>query len=66
MVEQSEGRARRFSSSGPQNLIPAALSSDENDVYMFVMTATHSGYTVNANPKVFNSSGYRQSPDSRI
>jgi type IV pilus assembly protein PilA len=46
---------------GPQaaDLIPMSLSSGEKDGYTFVMTATPSGYTVNANPKVYNSSGRR-------
>jgi len=46
---------------GPQaaDLIPASLASGEKDGYTFVLTATPQGYTVNANPKVFNSSGRR-------
>ena len=46
---------------GPQasDLIPASLASGEKDGYTFVMTATPSGYTVNANPKVYNSTGRR-------
>src|SRR5579872_5480254 len=46
---------------GPQaaDLIPGSLSSGEKDGYTFVLTATPSGYTVNANPKVYNSSGRR-------
>ncbi len=46
---------------GPQaaDLIPSALSSGDKDGYIFTMTATPSGYTVNANPKVFNTSGRR-------
>jgi len=31
----------------------------EKDGYIFTMTATPSGYTLNANPKVFNTSGRR-------
>ena len=46
---------------GPQaaDLIPAALASGDKDGYRFLMAATISGYTVNANPKVFERSGYR-------
>jgi type IV pilus assembly protein PilA len=46
---------------GPQaaDLIPSALSVGEKDGYIFTMTATPSGYTLNANPKVFNTSGRR-------
>jgi prepilin-type N-terminal cleavage/methylation domain-containing protein len=46
---------------GPQaaDLIPASLSSGDKDGYTFSLTATPSGYTVNANPKVFNTSGRR-------
>ena len=46
---------------GPQaaDLIPSALSGGEKDGYIFTMTATPSGYTLNANPKVFNTSGRR-------
>lgn len=41
------------------DLIPSSLSSGEKDGYLFVMTATPSGYTVNVNPKVYNSTGRR-------
>jgi hypothetical protein len=46
---------------GPQaaNLIPSTLSSGDKDGYLFTIRATPSGYTVNANPKIFNRSGYR-------
>jgi len=46
---------------GPQaaDLIPATLSSGDKDGYVFTLTATPSGYTLNANPKVFNTSGRR-------
>ena len=46
---------------GPQaaDLIPAALASGDKDGYRFLMAATTSGYTVNANPKIFKRSGYR-------
>jgi type IV pilus assembly protein PilA len=41
------------------DLIPQSLASGEKDGYTFVMTATPAGYTVNANPKVYNSTGRR-------
>ncbi len=46
---------------GPQaaDLLPASLASGEKDGYNFILTATPSGYTVNANPKVYNSTGRR-------
>ncbi|HLG99721.1 MAG TPA: prepilin-type N-terminal cleavage/methylation domain-containing protein [Bryobacteraceae bacterium] len=46
---------------GPQaaDLIPGSLASGEKDGYVFTLTATPQGYTVNANPKVYNSSGRR-------
>jgi type IV pilus assembly protein PilA len=46
---------------GPQaaDLIPAALSSGDKDGYLFTVTATPSGYKVNANPKIFQRSGHR-------
>jgi type IV pilus assembly protein PilA len=46
---------------GPQaaDLIPASLASGEKDGYTFTLTATPQGYTVNANPKVYNSTGRR-------
>src|SRR6202167_3736027 len=46
---------------GPQaaDLIPSALSVGEKDGYIFTMTATPTGYTINANPKVYNTSGRR-------
>lgn len=40
-------------------LIPASLASGEKDGYVFTMTKTPSGYAVNANPKVFGSTGRR-------
>ena len=48
-------------SSGPQaaDLIPGSLSSGDKDGYVFTLTGTPSGYTLNANPKVFNTSGRR-------
>lgn len=47
--------------SGPQaaDLIPSSLSSGDKDGYIFTVAGTPSGYTVNANPKVFNTSGRR-------
>jgi type IV pilus assembly protein PilA len=46
---------------GPQaaDLIPSSLAVGDKDGYTFTMTATPSGYTLNANPKVFNTSGRR-------
>ena len=46
---------------GPQaaDLIPQALAGGDKDGYIFTLTATPSGYTLNANPKVFNTSGRR-------
>jgi len=39
------------------DLIPAALAAGDKDQYTFTLTATPGGYTINANPKVYNSSG---------
>lgn len=46
---------------GPQaaDLIPSSLAAGEKDGYVFTLTATPQGYTVNANPKVYNSTGRR-------
>ncbi len=46
---------------GPQaaDLIPGSLASGDKDGYIFTMTGTPQGYTLNANPKVYNSSGRR-------
>jgi type IV pilus assembly protein PilA len=46
---------------GPQaaDLIPASLASGDKDGYTFTLTATPSGYTLNANPKRFNTDGRR-------
>jgi len=41
------------------DLIPASLASGEKDGYIFTLTATPQGYTINANPKVYNSTGRR-------
>jgi len=40
-------------------LIPASLASGERDGYTFILTATAQGYTVNANPKIYNASARR-------
>lgn len=46
---------------GPQaaDLIPSSLSSGDKGGYTFTMTQTPSGYQINANPKVYNSTGRR-------
>ena len=44
---------------GAADLIPGSLSSGEKDGYTFTLAATPSGYTLNVNPKVYNSSGRR-------
>jgi type IV pilus assembly protein PilA len=41
------------------DLLPSSLASGEKDGYSFVLAATPAGYTVNANPKVYNSTGRR-------
>ena len=41
------------------DLIPGSLASGDKDGYTFTLAATPSGYTLNVNPKVFNSSGRR-------
>ena len=43
---------------GPQaaDLIPDSLAAGEKDGFIFTLTATPQGYTVSANPKVYNSS----------
>jgi len=41
------------------DLLPASLASGEKDGYTFVMAATPQGYTINCNPKVYNSTGRR-------
>ena len=40
-------------------LIPNSLASGEKDGYLFLMARTPSGFTVNANPKVFGRNGRR-------
>jgi type IV pilus assembly protein PilA len=46
---------------GPQaaDLIPNSLASGEKGGYVFTLTTTPSGYVINANPKVYNSTGRR-------
>ena len=46
---------------GPQaaDLIPSSLSSGDKDGYIFTLAATPQGFTLNANPKVYNSTGRR-------
>ncbi len=41
------------------DLVPASLANGEKDGYVFTLTATPTGYTINANPKVYNSTGRR-------
>src|SRR5205807_3390010 len=41
------------------NIIPASLASAEKDGYVFTMIRTPAGFAVNANPKVFGSTGRR-------
>jgi type IV pilus assembly protein PilA len=48
-----------FDSPQAAHLIPASLASGEKDGYLFAMTSTPGGYIVNANPKVFGSTGRR-------
>jgi|SRR5579871_419564 len=51
------------SSGGPgqqaADLIPSTLTSGEKDGYTFNLSATPQGYTIIANPKVYNSTGRR-------
>lgn len=46
---------------GPQaaDLIPGSLSSGDKDGYTFTLAATPQGYTLNVNPKAYNSTGRR-------
>ena len=41
------------------DLIPGSLSSGEKDGYSFILAVTPQGYSLNANPKVYNSTGRR-------
>jgi type IV pilus assembly protein PilA len=51
------------SSGGPgpaaADLLPSSLASGEKDGYVFTLAATPQGYTVNATPKVYNTTGRR-------
>jgi type II secretory pathway pseudopilin PulG len=40
-------------------LIPASLASGEKDGYLFTMSRTTAGFSVNASPKVFGKNGRR-------
>ena len=46
---------------GPQaaDLIQSSLANGEKDGYIFTLTITPNGYSINANPKVYNSTGRR-------
>jgi len=46
---------------GPQaaDLIPGSLASGDKDGYIFTLAATPQGYTLNVNPKAYNSTGRR-------
>ena len=46
---------------GPEaaNLIPGSLAAGESSGYLFTLTATPTGYTVSAVPKVFGTTGRR-------
>jgi len=41
------------------DLIPTSLATGDKDGYLFTLTSTPTGYTINANPKVYNSTGRR-------
>jgi prepilin-type N-terminal cleavage/methylation domain-containing protein len=41
------------------NLIPASLASGDKDGYVFTIISTTAGFAVNANPKVFGTTGRR-------
>jgi type IV pilus assembly protein PilA len=41
------------------DLIPGSLSSGDKDGYTFILAATPQGYSLNVNPKVYNSTGRR-------
>lgn len=41
------------------DLIPGDLASGDKGGYKFVLAATPTGYTINANPSVYNSTGSR-------
>lgn len=46
---------------GPQaaHLIPSSLATGEKNGYLFALTSMPGGYTLNASPKVFGSTGRR-------
>src|SRR5580704_15960968 len=46
---------------GPQaaDLIPGSLAAGDKDGYIFTLAATPQGYTLNVNPKAYNSTGRR-------
>jgi type IV pilus assembly protein PilA len=46
---------------GPQaaDLIPGSLATGDKDGYIFTLAATPQGYTLNVNPKAYNSTGRR-------
>jgi type IV pilus assembly protein PilA len=46
-------------SSAAADLIPKDLATGNRDGYVFVMTAKPKGFTINANPEQFNSTGRR-------
>ena len=51
------------SSGGPgpaaADLLPGSLASGDKDGYVFTLAATPPGYTLNVNPKVYNTTGRR-------
>lgn len=46
---------------GPEaaGLLPGSLASGEKDGYLFTLTLTPAGYNINANPKIYNTTGRR-------
>ena len=59
LAELGAACQRRTRSAGCRPDSRHACQSGEKDGYVFTMTATPSGYTLNANPKVYNTSGRR-------
>lgn len=55
------GPPNRGGVEGPQSahLIPSALASGEKNGYLFAMNSTPGGYTLNAIPKTFGTTGRR-------
>ncbi len=51
--------ANGVASPAAAKLIPNSLASGEKDGYQFGMSRTASGFTINANPKVFGRNGRR-------